>query len=97
MYTVDIDVVVLAELVAATLPAGMEVWLAFGVGKHFQSLAAHQAPACLESEKSFTHITFHTLTGCDTMPAFIGPGNNTGQAAWNSFPEFTTKIVLHWR
>ena len=28
--TVDIDVVVLAVMVAATLPAGMEVWLAFG-------------------------------------------------------------------
>ena len=56
VHTVDIDVVVLGELVAAALPAGMEVWLAFGVGKHFQSLAAYQAPACLESVRSFTLI-----------------------------------------
>ena len=33
--TVDTNVdVVLAVMVAATLPAGTEVWLAFGAGKH---------------------------------------------------------------
>jgi hypothetical protein len=39
--TVDTDVVVLAVMVAATLPAGMEVWLAFGAGKNIRHVAAH--------------------------------------------------------
>ena len=45
--TVDTDVVLLAMMVAATVPAGMEVWLAFGAGKHLPETAAHQVAACL--------------------------------------------------
>ena len=40
--TVDTDVVVLAVMVAETLPAEDEVWLAFGTGKHFRYL--HGSP-----------------------------------------------------
>ena len=40
--TVDTDVVVLAVMVAETLPADNEVWIAFGTGKHLRYLAAHQ-------------------------------------------------------
>ena len=41
LNTVDTGVVVLAVIVAAILPAGMEVWLAFGAGKHIQYIAAY--------------------------------------------------------
>ena len=40
--TVDTDVVVLPVMVAETLTAKHEVWVAFGAGKLFQYLAAHQ-------------------------------------------------------
>ena len=49
MCTVDTDVVVLAVMVAATLPADME---AFGAGKHLRYIIANQVEACLRSEKS---------------------------------------------
>ena len=38
--TVDTDVVVLAVMVAETLPADNEVWITFGSGKHLRYLAA---------------------------------------------------------
>ena len=56
--TVDTDVVVLAVMITATLPAGVEVWLAFGGGKHLWYLAA-----CLGTEKSLALPMFHALTG----------------------------------
>ena len=40
--TVDSDVVVLAVMVAQTLPAEDELWIAFGTGKNFRYLAAHE-------------------------------------------------------
>ena len=49
--TVDTDVVVLAVMVAETLPADNEVWIAFGSGKHLRYLAAHQMAACLGISK----------------------------------------------
>ena len=50
--TVDTDIVVLTVMVTPTLPAGMEIWLAFGVGKYLRYLVAHQMVVCLRSEKS---------------------------------------------
>ena len=56
--TVDTDVVVLALMVAETLPADNEVWIAFGSGKHLRYLAAHQMAACLGSTKSLAIPVF---------------------------------------
>ena len=95
-HTAGNDVVVLTEILAAALPAGIEVWLAFGARKHFQSLAAHQMATCLGSQESFVLLIVHTQTGCDTVPAFIGNGNKTSQAAWNSFPKLTIKLVAQY-
>ena len=75
--TVDTDVVVLAVMVAQTLPAEDEVWLAFGTGKSFRYLAAHQIAACLGPEKSSALPMFHALTGCDTVSSFVGHGKKT--------------------
>ena len=75
--TVDTDVVVLAVMVAETLTAEHEVWLAFGTGKNFRYLAAHQIAACLGPEKSLALPMFHALTGCDTVSAFVGHGKKT--------------------
>ena len=56
----------------ATLPAVMEVWLySIWSRKYVRSLVTHEMAACLES---FALLTFQTLTGCDTMPTFVGLG-----------------------
>lgn len=91
--TVDTDVVVLAVMVAQTLPAEDEVWLAFGTGKSFRYLAAHQIAACLGPEKSSALPMFHTLTGCDTVSYFVGHGKKTAWAVWNSLPELTDALL----
>ena len=91
--TVDTDVVVLAVMVAQRLPAEDEVWLAFGTGKSFRYLAAHQIAACLGPEKSRALPMFHALTGCDTSSAFVGHGKKTAWVAWNSLPELTDALL----
>ena len=91
--TVDTDVVVLAVMVAQRLPAEDEVWLAFGTGKSFRYLAAHQIAACLGPEKSCALSMFHALTGCDTSSAFVGHGKKTAWVAWNSLPELTDALL----
>ena len=91
--TVDTDVVVLAVMVAQRLPAEDEVWLAFGTGKSFRYLAAHQIAACLGPEKSCALPMFHALTGCDTSSAFVGHGKKTAWVAWNSLPELTDALL----
>lgn len=45
--TVDTDVVVLAVVIATILPVDSKIWLAFGTGKMFRYLAAHEIGASL--------------------------------------------------
>ena len=58
---------ILVVKVAETLPAKDEVKVAFGSGKIFRYIAAHQIEARLGSEKSRALPLFHALTGCDTI------------------------------
>ena len=91
--TVDTDVVMLAVMVAETLPAKNEVWVAFGAGKNFRYLATHQIAARLGTEKLLALPMFRALTGCDTVSAFVGHDKKTAWAIWNSFPELTTALL----
>ena len=91
--TIDTDVVVLAMMIAATLSAEHELWLAFGKGKTFQYLAAHKVATVLGPEKSQGLPMFHALTGCDTVSAFVGHGKKTAWSLWNSFPQLTDNLV----
>lgn len=91
--TVDTDVVVLAVMVAGTLSSEHELWLAFGTGKSFRYLSAHQISASLGPEKSHALPMFHALTGCDTVSGFVGRGKKTAWSTWNSFPELTDLLV----
>ena len=50
--TVDIDVVVLAVFSINHLPAGYELWLAFGTGNCFRYLTARQIDASLGPDMS---------------------------------------------
>ena len=64
----------LALMVAQTLSAKVEVWLAFRTGKSFWYLSAHKITFCLGAEKSRALPMFHAITGCDTSTAFVGHG-----------------------
>ena len=93
IQTVDTDVVVLAVAVAQTLQPEDELWLAFGTGKNFRYLAAHEIAAGLGPEKARTLPMFHALTGCDTVSSFVGHGKKTAWAVWSVFPELTHALL----
>ena len=75
--TADTDVVVLTISMAQGLEPGDEVWLAFGTGKGFRYLAAHELAVSLGPEKALALPMFHALTGCDTVSSFAGHGKKT--------------------
>ena len=61
--TVDTDVVVLAVTAAGRLDID-ELWVAFGTGKNFRFLAAHEMAVALGPNKCLGLPFFHALTGC---------------------------------
>ena len=92
--TADTDVVVLAVFAINHLPAGCDLWLAFGTGKSFRYLAAHQIAASLGPEMSCALPMFHALTGCNTVSSFAGHGKKTAWSTWKSLPELTEDALL---
>ena len=86
---------VLAVLAINHLPAGCELWLAFGNGKSFRYLAAHQIAASLRPEMSGDLPMFSALTGCDTVSIFAGYGKKTAWSTWKSLPELTDALLMH--
>ena len=70
IQTVDTDVVVLAVAAAQGLKPADELWVAFGTGKGFRYLAAHEISGGLGPEKPCALSVFHALTGCDTLSSF---------------------------
>ena len=91
--TVDTDVVVLAVMVAGRPSPEHEVSLAFGTGKNFRYLSAHQIAVSLGPEKSLALPMFHALTGCDTVSGFVGHGKKTAWSTWIVFPELTDALL----
>ncbi len=75
--TVDIDVLVLAVTAAQRLNT-TELWFAFGTGKRFRHLAAHEMAKAL------------AFTGSDTVSSFCGRGKKTAWDTWMNFDEITT-------
>ena len=92
--TVDTDVVVLAVFAISQLPSRCELWLAFGTGKSFRYLAAHQMSKCLGPEMSRALPMFHALTGCDTVSSFAGHGKKTAWSTWKSQPALTNALLM---
>ena len=91
--TVDTDVVVLAVMVVQKLPAGDELWVAFGTGKNYRYIAAHEIASSLGPEKTCALPMFHAITGYDTVSAFVGHGKKSAWATWNSLPELTDALL----
>ncbi|KAG7160899.1 hypothetical protein Hamer_G007673 [Homarus americanus] len=78
--TVDTDVVVWVVSVVQGMHREDELWLAFGTGKSFRYLAAHEMAACLGPKKVRALPMFHALTGCDSVYSFSGYGKKTAWA-----------------
>ena len=85
--TVDTDVV-LAISSAQQLNI-CELWVAFGVGKHFRFLAAHEMARSLGPYRCLALPLFHALTGCDTVSYFGGRGKRTAWDMWEVYNDVT--------
>lgn len=86
LRTVDTNVLVLAVSTVALLE-NTEMWVAFGTGKHFRYIPAHDIASQLGSRKARALPMFHAFTGCDTVSSFAGRGKKTAFAIWKSFDE----------
>src|SRR6218665_2176239 len=81
--TVDTDVVVLAVAFFEQLHLDT-LWIAFGLGKNFHYIAAHDIAVALGTKRSSALPVFHALTGCDTVSSFYGRGKSTTFDTWTS-------------
>ena len=73
MHTVDTDIVVLAVASVQYIDV-TELWIAFGTGRNFQFLAAHEMARALGPDHCIALPMFHAFTGCDTISCFAGRG-----------------------
>jgi len=90
--TVDTDVLVIAVSCWHSLQC-VELWLAFGTGKHFRFIPVHEIANALGPRKSRALPAFHALTGCDTTSAFHGKGKKTAWETWSNFPDVTDAFI----
>ena len=67
--TVDTDVAVLAVTSAQGLNI-TELWIAFGYGKNFRYLPAHEMVNALGPDRCVALPMFHAFTACDTVSCF---------------------------
>ena len=66
IQTADTDVVVITILNFHEI-AVEEIWIAFGMGRHFRYIAVHEIAAQTGPTKSKALLMFHALTGCDVV------------------------------
>ena len=90
--TVDTDVVVLAIAFFQKL-ACEQLWVAFGVGKHFRYLTIHDLVNSMGPQQAAALPMFHALTGCDTASAFVGRGKKTCWEIWKKCPQVTDTFI----
>ena len=90
--TTDTDVLVLAIAHFHKIEAA-ELWVAFGSGKTFQYIPAHDIADFLGPEKAWALLAFHAFTGCDTVSFFAGRGKKTAWSTWKTYPEATQAFL----
>jgi len=90
--TIDTDVVVLAVSVVASLDIA-DLWVAFGTGKSFRHIGAHNIASNLGQERSACLPLFHSLTGCDTVSSFTGRGKKSCWDVWGMFKPLTQYLL----
>ena len=86
--TVDTDVVVLAVALAQRLNIA-KLWIAFGAGKNFRYLPAHEMADALGPDRYVALPMFHAFTGCDMVSCFGGRGKRTAWDMWYAYDEVT--------
>ena len=89
IHTVDTDVLVFAVTAAQCLNT-TELWVAFGIGKVFRHLAAHEMAKTLGPERCIALPMFHAFTGCDTVSSFCAQGEKTAWDTWMKFDNITS-------
>ena len=90
--SVDTDVVVLSIAAFHALSID-QLWIAFGVKKHYRYIAIHAIANKLGLENSRALPFFHALTGCDTTSSFSSVGKKTALDTWKAFPEITDTFI----
>ena len=73
--TVDTDVVVASQCLSH-----IQLWIAYGVGKHVKFLEAHEIATALRPSKCRTLPFFRALSDCDIVYFFHGKGKKTAWA-----------------
>jgi hypothetical protein len=91
--TTDTDVVVLAISQVHNISAS-ELWIAFGVGKHFRYIPAHEISRQLGPQKATALPMLHALSGCDVTSFFCGKGKKSAWDTWSVSPEVTDTLVM---
>ena len=92
LRTVDSDIVILAVAAASKLDV-QELWVAFGMGKNFRYIPAHEIASFLGPDKSRALPVFHAYTGCDTVSLFNTRGKKTAWETWKAFEEVTATFL----
>jgi hypothetical protein len=90
--TVDTDVIVILVgvfLQLKTLQPDIELWVAFGMGKHFTYYHINTIYHHLGQSKATALPLYHAYTGCDTNSQFFGKGKKSTWEAWHSYPDVT--------
>ena len=87
--TVDSDVLVLCIAYFFQIPNISELWVAFGAGKNYRFVPAHEIAKTMGRGRSLALPGFHAFTGCDTVSAFNGCGKKTAWECWSTFTEAT--------
>ena len=69
LWTADTDILVIAITAFHEL-AFSELWIAFGVGKHFRFVPVHDIASSTGRQKSRALLAFHDFTGSDQTSSF---------------------------
>ena len=71
----------------------IELWVAFGTGKHYKEYHINSICETLGAVKSMALPYFHAYSGCDSTSQFNGKGKRSAWEAWKSFPEVTEAFI----
>ena len=71
----------------------IELWVAFGPGKHYRLIPAQKICATIGLDKCLALPMFHAFTGCDTVSCFSGRGKRTAWDTWNMYREITGQFA----
>ena len=95
--TVDTDVVVILVGTFCQLKKmrpGVQIWVAFGNGKHYKRYHINSICEQLGEDKCVALPFFHAFTGCDTTSQFNGKWKKSCWEAWDAFPLITKRFAF---